>query len=85
MKNGVKKMQNAAYNGARTEFSLRTNLLVKKDAHPPLPAPIWCHTIVLIQSLGSERSKVLEGNESLALLSSLCHHVNYRDVITEIF
>ena len=85
MKNGVKKMQNAAYNGARAEFSLRTNLSVKKDAHPPPPTSIWYHTIVLIQSLGSERSKVLEGNESLALLSSLCHHVNYRDVITDFF
>ena len=71
-------MQATAYNGARTLFRLRTNLLVKKDAHPPPPTSIWYHTIVLIQSLGSERSKVLEGNESLALLSSLCHHVNYR-------
>ena len=85
MKNGDKNIQTVAYNGARTVFSLQTILLVKKDAHPPPQAPIWYHTIVLIQSLGSERSKVLEGNESLALLSSLCHHVNYRDVITEIF
>ena len=85
MKNRVKDIQATAYNDTRTVFRLRTDLLVKNEAQTPPPAPIWYHTIVLIQSLGSERSKVLEGNESLALLSSLCHHVNYRDVITEIF
>ena len=39
VKDGVKKMQNAAYNGVRTEFSLRTNLLVKKRCPPASAGP----------------------------------------------